>query len=302
LELTTIGYRWHPGRKVFLWCSPKEEFDIHAGTEERLRLILLENGTGIVRINDQRISLIAPSILCISEKEKVTLEYSINFEARTIFFHPKVINGILNLDNYQNKNKELPLTCMQDSCWLKPFWKKDMDYNGCLNVGPGTFQRILKLFDQMSNELNEQPDGYWPCKSRSYLLEILFILERIYTSPESRYKLILDEPAEEVEKILLYLNTNYDRKITISELCKEFHINRTTLQENFIRTTGYPVMTYLIKLRLQLASIILKDTTVPATEVMERTGFSDITHFGKMFKKYLGCAPTEYRQQCRSTK
>lgn len=300
MELATIGYKSHPGRRVLIWCNPEETFDADINTEERLKLILIENGTGILRIEGQRVSLIAPSILCIGEKEKIILEKNINLQARAVYFHPKVINSILNFENYQNRNKELPLTCMQDSCWLRPFWRRDDDYNGCLNVGPETFQRVIRLFDQLRDELIEQHDDYWPCRSRSYFLEILFMLDRIYRDPDAKNKLLLDEPAEEIQKVLLYLNTNYDRKITIAELCEEFHINRTTLQENFTKATGYPVMTYLIKLRLMLASTMLRDTTVPATEVMERTGFSDITNFGKMFKKYMGCAPTEYRQYCRS--
>lgn len=280
-----------------MWCNPNESFKTAMGLNERLRLVLVEDGTGILRTGEHKITLIAPSILCINEKEHIVLEQSVDLKARAVYFHPEIINGLLNFENIRKNNKDLPLTCTQDSCWLKPFWKRDSNYNGSLYIGPGTCQRISKLMDLLSNQLNNQPDNYWPCRSRSFFLEILFMLERIYMNPESREELILNEPGEDVEKVLLYLHTNYQKKVTITELCKEFHINRTTLQERFIKATGFPVMTYLIKLRLKLASLMLRDTMVSATEVMERTGFSDITHFGKMFKKYMGCAPTEYRQQ-----
>jgi len=44
-----------------------------------------------------------------------------------------------------------------------------------------------------------------------------------------------------------------------------------------------------------MASVMLKDTLLPVSEVMERVGFNDSTHFSRTFKKYMGLSPSEFR-------
>jgi AraC family L-rhamnose operon regulatory protein RhaS len=52
----------------------------------------------------------------------------------------------------------------------------------------------------------------------------------------------------------------------------------------------------LIKLRIKLAALLLKETSLPVAEIMEQTGYSDLTHFGRIFRKEMGCTPMEYRK------
>ena len=78
-------------------------------------------------------------------------------------------------------------------------------------------------------------------------------------------------------------------------MAQRFHTNRTTLTERFGLVTGQPVLSYLIRLRVRLASLMLRDTMLPVSEVMTRVGFTDSTHFGRTFRKHLGCTPSEYR-------
>ena len=71
----------------------------------------------------------------------------------------------------------------------------------------------------------------------------------------------------------------------------EFYATKTLLEVNGANVT----VDYLIRLRLYLASKMLKETLLPVSEIIERVGFSDITHFGRMFKVHFGYSPTEYR-------
>ena len=124
---------------------------------------------------------------------------------------------------------------------------------------------------------------------------MLFLLSRLLIIDETLESVDLNKDPGETKEIILYLYTNYMNKITIQELTEKFHINRTSLTERFREITGYPVMEYLIRLRLYLASKMLKETLLPVSEIIERVGFSDLTHFGRMFKKNFGYSPSEYR-------
>ncbi|HYH02853.1 MAG TPA: AraC family transcriptional regulator, partial [Bacillota bacterium] len=100
-------------------------------------------------------------------------------------------------------------------------------------------------------------------------------------------------------RVVLYLTNHYSRKITIAELTKEFNLNRNSLYQEFQETTGLSLIAYLIRLRIKMASVLLAETSMPVAEIMERVGYTDLTHFGRAFKKITGFTPIDYRKQNR---
>ena len=124
------------------------------------------------------------------------------------------------------------------------------------------------------------------------------ILLWVYESPVKidALSLIGDEP--DLDPVILYIHANYHRKINISDLTREFHINRTSLLERFTKTTGMSFLNYLNTLRVRIA-LILRNTELPIAEVMDKVGFTDRTHFGRIFRRYAGCSPSDYRQSAK---
>ena len=59
-----------------------------------------------------------------------------------------------------------------------------------------------------------------------------------------------------------------------------------------------PVKTYLIKLRLFLASQMLAETTIPVSEVINRVGFNDAVHFSRIFRKNSVIRPQSIGKNC----
>jgi AraC family L-rhamnose operon regulatory protein RhaS len=69
------------------------------------------------------------------------------------------------------------------------------------------------------------------------------------------------------------------------------------LNELFRKATGDTVISYLIKLRIELAASMLRDTGMPIKEIGCRVGFDDTANFGRTFKKLKGCSPKQYREE-----
>ncbi|ALS27221.1 AraC family transcriptional regulator [Paenibacillus sp. 32O-W] len=56
---------------------------------------------------------------------------------------------------------------------------------------------------------------------------------------------------------------------------------------------------YLTEKRIKRACELLRNTDCPIGEVSERTGYRDLFYFAKLFKKKMGCTPSEYRYDAR---
>jgi AraC family L-rhamnose operon regulatory protein RhaS len=266
-----------------------------ANKRDHYKMILVISGTGILTLNNRKQIIVAPSALCLNETDTFSLESEVSLQFTAIFFHPQIINQHFDFPVLKASNNQLSVNEIQDLYWLNPFLRKTNEFTGLLHLGPSNAHRIHNIIDNIKNALEIQLDSDWPCRSRTYLIEMLFLLSRLLIIDETLESVELDKDPGEIKEIILYLYTNYMNKITIQELTDKFHINRTSLTERFREITGYPVMDYLIRLRLYLASKMLKETLLPISEITERVGFSDITHFGRMFKKSFGYSPSEYR-------
>ena len=108
---------------------------------------------------------------------------------------------------------------------------------------------------------------------------------------------LITETSFEVKDVLLYLHNNYKQKITIPDLSRHFHVNRTTLSDRFYEATGETIITYLNKHRINLSAIFLRESTLSISDIADEVGFNDTAYFAKLFRKYMHHTPSGYRQR-----
>ena len=58
---------------------------------------------------------------------------------------------------------------------------------------------------------------------------------------------------------------------------------------------------YEIRKKMEYAKGMLLYSNESVAEISDRAGYSDIAYFSKMFKKYTGYSPSEYRKIIRET-
>jgi len=291
MEFFTIDEKRKIGLPLYL--EKNEEFT--CSNHSMFRLIFIYEGTGILKMNDNRILFMAPTVLCLNEKDTLTVEQFHNVKAKTIYFAPMVINNIFTLEKLSENPEDLSQTEFADYCLLSPFLIGPLRRGEIIQIGLTAEKRIMGFLDRLGNELDTLDNSFWRCRSRSIIYEILSFLQYLYTEMEidNNYKVL--ESENEIDKVILYIHANYEQRITLNHLTEQFHINRTTLSEEFTKVTGMSVIDYLIKLRIKIASIFLSQTAIPISEILYRTGFNDSTHFGKMFRKHTGFSPSQYR-------
>lgn len=291
----TEGKKFYRDYHFPLGYSSENCFTDGADKRDYYKMIYISHGSGILTLNNRKQIIIAPSALCLNETDEYYFESDLSLQCTAIIFQPNIINQNFEFSVLKGSDQQLSRNEMHDLYWLNPFLRRTNDFIGLLHLGPANEHRISNIIDNMKDALDNQKDYDWPCRSRTYLIEMLFLLSRLLIIDESFENLELNNDPGEIKEIIMYLYSNYMNRITMQELTDKFHINRTSLTERFNEITGYPVMEYLIRLRLYLASKMLKETLLPISEITERVGFSDMTHFGRMFKKHLDCSPSEYR-------
>ena len=159
----------------------------------------------------------------------------------------------------------------------------------CLALTPEEDLFMMRLFASLTDLLENKGDVYWPCRSRSFFLEILlFFLQRpVVAGAHIQYT-----KAQQVHE---WLRVHYPEHITLADLSRRFCSNRTTLQEEFHREYGDSIMNVLNKIRVEAASTLMRNTELSLSEIGNRTGFCDYSNFYREFRRRKNATPKQYR-------
>lgn len=298
MEYVTIGREVHSGYRLPLCFTEHESCIEDVRGYGRWSLVLIEKGAGILSCGGLQTPFTSPVILCVNEHEYAELNVSSSISIKSVYFDPIVVNSKFNFKNVHNPHADFSDTEEQDLYLLQPFIRNGLQYPCISPINTANAQHISKLLWQMNKALVVQSDFNWPCRSRSLLLEVLILISELMNQENS----LTDEDkhtdnCDRINDILIYLHTHYSNKITLNELSRMFHMNRTTLNHQFSQLTNLSVIDYLIKYRVQIAATLLRDTLLPISEIMERVGFHNTTHFWRMFKKHTALSPSSYRKQ-----
>ena len=85
--------------------------------------------------------------------------------------------------------------------------------------------------------------------------------------------------------------------LSLSDVADHVYVSQWHLSKLLNRETGQSFFDLLGSLRIQKAREMLADSSVRIHEVAEATGFSDVGHFSRSFKRFTGFTPGEYRKQ-----
>lgn len=97
-------------------------------------------------------------------------------------------------------------------------------------------------------------------------------------------------------QITEWIHTHYDQNITVDSLAKQYHYHPTYLTALLKQYTGYPVSSYVNRIRITAAkNILCSKATLSIREVASMCGFQDEKYFMRVFKQSEGITPSEYR-------
>lgn len=125
-------------------------------------------------------------------------------------------------------------------------------------------------------------------------LQYSMILE--YTRRVERIRLG-KRPSKLAIDVANYIQHHLSEPITVEALAKELYLSRPYLSRKFIEETGESLTDFILKEKTEEAKRLLRYSDKSLTAISSFLGFSSQSHFSRVFKKYSGSAPGEYREK-----
>jgi len=100
-----------------------------------------------------------------------------------------------------------------------------------------------------------------------------------------------------LNQIIDFIHEHYQQDISLAELAETFHMNYSYLSWYFKQRTNENLTAYINKVRIEKAKELLKYTDDTISQISSKIGFSEHNYFSKVFKKFVGMTPVEYRHQ-----
>ena len=97
-----------------------------------------------------------------------------------------------------------------------------------------------------------------------------------------------------------YLMNNYREDVNLKDLAGLVHMAEGSLCRYFKMNQGITIFEYLNKIKTEFACKLLMDPDLSIMDICLDSGFNNISHFNKQFKKVTGVPPTEYRKRYRT--
>lgn len=100
---------------------------------------------------------------------------------------------------------------------------------------------------------------------------------------------------ENVVFLLKYMQENYTT-ITLKDLADFFNYSERQIQRIIKSCTGMSFSQNIQKLKMRQATRLLMNPDKPVSAIAEELGYADAGNFRRIFKKYYGMTPAEYRE------
>lgn len=256
---------------------------------EEFEYMVVTSGTAHFLVADQDFILTAGDCLLINQNVLHRVKPYNDCECTycSVVFHPSLF---LDINNPTIQAKYLdPIS---QSKQLKYYLLKSK------NTEAAPFIQLLNHIIH----INEECAFGYELKTRALLCELwISVLQGALSRTDAELYIdnaqtILDE--DRVKRILTYIATHYMEQIALEDIANSVHISKSECCRCFKRRLHVTPFEYLIKYRVYSAAIMIVQSTgrISVSDIANKTGFNSSSYFNKMFRKYIGSTPTQFRK------
>lgn len=158
-------------------------------------------------------------------------------------------------------------------------------------------EKMLQILYALSALSKQEQNESTSLRSAGLILEFIGIITNAQSKafPDTDYRNPIGIPPL-VQEILTYISFHAESIDSVKNLADRFYISSPYLSTLFKKHVGINVNTYIRIKKVALAKKLL-DQGLSVTDTCYRCGFSDCSHFIKLFKEYVGITPFRYKNK-----
>ena len=119
--------------------------------------------------------------------------------------------------------------------------------------------------------------------------------ESVETFTDSIFNYIPSKNGELIKKAIQFISHNFSSPLSLDAVARHVHLNPAYFSSLFKQSTGSSFKEYLNMVRVEESKRLLTNTNYSVIDIAIATGFEDQSYFSKVFKKYTGLTPKQYR-------
>lgn len=224
-------------------------------------------GSGVVNCDDAQIRMNVGDTIIINARHL----HSITSEDK-VKYHCFIIDNSFFIDNGIDINKLV-------------FNEKISDSHSRLLI-----QRITEC-------INENDTQFGVAEIRLAVLEFICYIAKNYSENKQTSGTKVSKSYTAVLDTIEYINNHFGEKLSLDALSAKAGFSRYHFSRIFKENTGLTVVEHINARRCDSASFLLRETTMPISEIGLECGFESPSYFAKSFSEAYGILPSDYRKK-----
>ena len=110
-------------------------------------------------------------------------------------------------------------------------------------------------------------------------------------------RLIYNIKDKRVLDIIRFIDAHYYEDLGMADILSRVPLSRRSIEMKFRQEVGMTIYQYLLSVRVDHLAYLLRTTSLPFSEAVYKVGFRDSVNVARVFRKFKGCSPSEYRNR-----
>ena len=162
----------------------------------------------------------------------------------------------------------------------------------CLPVPPEVGELVYRIFQDASSREARAPYHLQVLLSL-FLLDLCALIQTQHSHPTSDQAL----PVKRIQQWLDQISAHPEQSVPLEEMAAGCGLKRTRFSMLVKSITGDSPINFINRLRIQKACQLLVLTELSITDIAFECGFESSQYFARIFRSFLDCSPSVYRQR-----